>query len=208
MVNQSGTIAWSRRCPIDANTGITFQASSCTAPWTSTSLTNIRGVGNESYSGYSQYVTPLQRSTTSPTGSPKLVQSLISRDGKKSWGRNCPINSTSGVAWNSCTSWVEYDLTSLIPANVPNGGGTNQTFGAYSDYIYIEGGVDRFRQSIISLNGAHGWTHSCKVNVSNGSGYDCLPWEYVPKADVGLYFNYVGYDCFIFTANAPLEYKS
>ncbi len=97
-----GQRSWGRKCLIDPNKPFGLDYNSC-SEWLNVDLTG--GPDNPSTSTYGAYCS---HEFPSSNGKNYLAQALIGKDGRRSWNRICPIESTGGVpatfSWNTPTS--------------------------------------------------------------------------------------------------------
>jgi hypothetical protein len=165
LVNYDGKTGWARQCPIDPQNDV--QWNSC-SPWGQVDLSNLRGVGGESYRAYGAYNFKLQ------TGGEWITQSVIAMDGKSGWARSCPVDPVNGVLWASCQAWSPpLDLTNLR-------GVGGESYTAYGSFEYTLNGSQELSQSVIAMDGVSGWARSCPVDGTNGVEWaSCTTWGLV-----------------------------
>jgi endo-1,4-beta-xylanase len=144
-----GKTGWSRDCRLDAN-GPNFNQ--CTRWNGPTSLTTIRGVGNESYGAYSAF-------TFSKNNQQTIRQVLYSKDGTQSWNRDCPVYSW-GVEFSDCTAWP----TASPLSNLRGVGG--EAYSGFSAFTYVVNGQTKLRHTVYSLDGKSGWFRECLIGVN------------------------------------------
>jgi hypothetical protein len=103
LVSSDGQTGYARSCPIDDTLGIQWGACS---GWQTVALSNLRGVGNEAYTGYGAF-------SFTGNGAAKVSQSVLDLKGTVAYGRDCPVAANGDVLWASCTAWGAVDLTHL-----------------------------------------------------------------------------------------------
>lgn len=137
-LSRDGATEYSRICDININTGI-----SCPAFNQGTSITNLRGTGNERYSDWAStvytlpnaaYDAPSGESTRAllPAGTQILITTLLATDGTSTFTRSCPLiiaNSTSRC-WPR--SWA------ATTAAMYNLGTSNFGDGAGKSYVGVD----------------------------------------------------------------------
>lgn len=160
LVSLDGKTSWGRSCSLDPQTGNLSSCSSFTDKKTDLTKLNLDPNGILSYGAYK---------FTDNNGNQKVSQSLISHDGKKTWGRTCTINPSNGNP-EDCSAWGgPYDLAAFKLD--PNG------FSSYEAYTFIDSsGTQKINQSFISLDGKSSWGRTCNIKSDDGSLNNCTPW--------------------------------
>ncbi|PIS09563.1 hypothetical protein COT75_00945 [Candidatus Beckwithbacteria bacterium CG10_big_fil_rev_8_21_14_0_10_34_10] len=195
----NGTDSWYKYCPISSTAGILW--GSCDISWGYVNTSNLRGVGGEAYKGYSAFA-------YTRNGQEKVYQGVMDVNGHDVWERECPINSSTGVQWGSCTSWSSgyRDLSNLRGV----GGETYDDFGGL---VYMVDGQEWLRQVFIDGNKTDAWERECPIDSSTGvlwgSCSDLNEGHFVIKDYVGLEWNiqflsdpgFVGYGGYAYTVN-------
>lgn len=164
LLSQDGKTVWSRTCRVN-DTNIGYNYSNCTS-WSSASLTNLRGVGNEAYAGYSAFV-------YHKNGQNILSQSLISLNGKAGWSRECVVDVNTGIGSTNCSAWsAQLDLTNLR-------GVGNEAYTDTSGYVFINNsGSQVLRQTLLSSNKDTSWERTCPINNTSGITWtSCSSWS-------------------------------
>ncbi len=90
IISASGQISWGRSCPIDNSKELGVDWERC-SEWNSVTLTS--GPDNPSSSAYGAYC---EYDFLGNDGK-KLVQTMISKDGRRSWNRKCPVGAVTAV---------------------------------------------------------------------------------------------------------------
>lgn len=166
LLSQDGKTVWTRTCRVnDSSIGYNYDSNYCSS-WTSISLTNLRGVGNEAYAGYSAYV-------YHKNGQNILSQSLISMDGKAGWSRECVVDVNVGIAPTNCSAWSsQLDLTNLR-------GVGNEAYADLSAYVFINSsGSQVLRQTLLSKSLDTSWERTCPISNTSGILWSsCSSWS-------------------------------
>jgi endo-1,4-beta-xylanase len=121
IVSLDGKSSWYRECLIGAS-----GPEQCSPTWTGTdnNLTNVRGIGNESYSSSSSIVYSVSAQQT-------LRQVIVTSAGNQGFFRTCPISLTTGVQFTTppCSGWIDMNIGSLR-------GVGGESYGSYEEFIY------------------------------------------------------------------------
>ncbi|MFH1705550.1 MAG: hypothetical protein ABH867_01445, partial [Patescibacteria group bacterium] len=140
-----GKRSWSRECPMDA-TGI---LSCSSAIWNSNDLSNLRGVGNETYRSYDAYI------YTDNDGNLKLHQAFLDSTGQKIWYRQCPVN-TTGITSCTNSAWTFESVDSIR-------GIGGEKYQSIKSYLVNEYGEDQTQFYIIGDDGRYSYHRKCHL---------------------------------------------
>jgi hypothetical protein len=160
--NSTGTTSYFSQCPISYAKGL--MGDYCTAWWPH-DLTNLRGVGRESYGPYAEWLEP--KSTGRIFG-----QSYIARDGRHRWLRTCPV-SDDGIDVQHCSGYSE-----LPPLA--------ESYVGFAQYNTTIANKPWFTQSLLSSDGHSGQYRSCPVLASGIDFSSCVPnpWGHVDLSNL------------------------
>lgn len=134
LINADGKSAVRRICDFMSDT---YSMQQC-SEWQTIQLTQNDGTyapsGQNSFRGYSAF---------EYNNSTQVMESFIAEDGKSSWARTCPLNS-SGIAYSSCSSWGG----PIFFAKLPAGADTLVDQGIFT--FKNQSGSEFFYQSILT----------------------------------------------------------
>lgn len=148
VVESIGTKSWYRDCELTTQNEPNYRL--CTTWKGPIDLTNLRGVGDESYTSFEN------KSYINSFGKWDLIKTMI------------PANNTTNKYEQKCIFKPSGDI------DCSPGGWTNRPFpqnypvaeGGYSNYFYTKNGAQTFRESYINSIGDKSWYRECEMGPS------------------------------------------
>ena len=106
LYSTDGRTGWYRQCDVNSSQGVQWKRCS---GWSTFSMTNVRGVGGETYGGTTSYL-------ANENGQEYLYQTIFDMSGMNSWTRKSKIDTRSGIQWSN--SWSTNSRRGSVTASV------------------------------------------------------------------------------------------
>ena len=152
------------RCKVTGIQESGLSGQSC-EPSKNISFSDIRGVGQESYSAIARYV-------ITRNGQLTYMQSLVEQNGQTGYARSCSIQN-GVINFGNCSNWQTVSFTNLRGLN-------NERYYSVTNFILGKSSGGNLQQSLLDFNGSDGYYRNCPV-TSDGVGWDsCSGWTSVP----------------------------
>jgi hypothetical protein len=161
-----GHSSWWRRCPIDQKRGpqdgLPGSADRCTS-WEYRDLSNLRGVGGESYRSINHFV-------LNKSGRRMVRQAITTMDGAYNYSRDCPFSNTGRIYWDQCEDIAgNLGRFTTVPTEAIRGV-PGERIASINNFIFRSNNAIWLRQTSVLMDLHSALARTCPV-YGNGPNY-------------------------------------